>query len=108
VSFLRAGVLNPLVEQRDAFRMGIDEAIAVTYEALIVIIKITFPILATTAALAAGLTIFQSVTNINESSVQQDLKIFSTLAILFVTGPAIFIALRDYTLIIFERIAMLQ
>jgi len=88
--------------------MGIEEAIGVTYEALIVIIKITFPALAITTALAAALTIFQSVTNINESSIQQDLKIFTTLAILFVTGPAIFIALRDYTLIIFERIAMLH
>lgn len=88
--------------------MGIEEAIGVTYEALIVIIKITFPALAITTALAAALTIFQSVTNINESSIQQDLKIFTTLAILFVTGPAIFIALRDYTLLIFERIAMLH
>lgn len=99
---------DPSVELEDLCRMGINEAIAVTYEALIVIIKITFPTLAITTALAGGLTIFQSVTNINESSIQQDLKIFSTLAILFVTGPAIFIALRDYTLIIFERIAMLQ
>lgn len=88
--------------------MGIEEAIGVTYEALIVIIKITFPALAITTALAAALTIFQSVTNINESSIQQDLKIFTTLAILFVTGPAIFVALRDYTLLIFERIAMLH
>ncbi|MBP2232326.1 flagellar biosynthetic protein FliQ [Azospirillum agricola] len=88
--------------------MGIEEAIGVTYEALIVIIKITFPALAITTALAAILTIFQSVTNINEASIQQDLKLFTTLAILFVTGPAIFIALRDYTLLIFERIAMLQ
>lgn len=88
--------------------MGIEEAIGVTYEALIVIIKITFPALAITTALAAALTIFQSVTNINESSIQQDLKIFTTLAILFITGPAIFIALRDYTLLIFERIAMLH
>lgn len=88
--------------------MGIEEAIGVTYEALIVIIKITFPALAITTALAAALTIFQSVTQINESSIQQDLKIFTTLAILFVTGPAIFIALRDYTLLIFERIAMLH
>jgi len=93
---------------RTRIRMGIEEAIGVTYEALIVIIKITFPALAITTALAAALTIFQSVTQINESSIQQDLKIFTTLAILFVTGPAIFIALRDYTLLIFERIAMLH
>lgn len=88
--------------------MGIEEAIAVTYEALIVIIKISFPALAITTALAAGLTVFQSVTNINESSLQQDLKIFTTLAILFVTGPAIYLALSEYTTLIFERIAMLH
>ncbi len=88
--------------------MGIEEAIAVTYEALIVIIKITFPALALTTALASGLTVFQSVTSINESSLQQDLKIFATLAILFVTGPAIYFALNEYTTLIFERIAMLH
>lgn len=87
--------------------MGIEEAIGVTYEALIVIIKITLPSLAVTATLAGILTIFQSVTNINEASIQQDAKIFATLAILFVTGPAIYLALRDYTLLIFERIAAL-
>lgn len=88
--------------------MGIQEAIGVSYEALIVIIKITLPTLAITTALGMLLTLFQSVTNINESTLQQDLKIFATLVILFVTGPAIYIALRDYTLLIFERIAMLQ
>lgn len=88
--------------------MGIEEAIGVTYEALIVIIKISLPTLALTAALAGLLTIFQSATNINESSLQQNMKIFTTLAVLFVTGPAIFIALRDYTTLIFERIAMLR
>lgn len=87
--------------------MGIEEAIGVTYEALIVIIKITLPSLAVTATLAGILTIFQSVTNINEASIQQDAKIFATLAILFVTGPVIYLALRDYTLLIFERIAAL-
>lgn len=88
--------------------MGIQEAIGVSYEALIVIIRITLPTLAITTALGMLLTLFQSVTNINESTLQQDLKIFATLVILFVTGPAIYIALRDYTLLIFERIAMLQ
>lgn len=88
--------------------MGIQEAIGVSYEALIVIIRITLPTLAITTALGMVLTIFQSVTNINESTLQQDLKILATLVILFVTGPAIYIALRDYTLLIFERIAMLQ
>ena len=84
--------------------MGIEEAVGVSYEALIVIIKITFPTLLITTALGMLLTLFQSVTHINESTLQQDLKIFATLAILFVTGPAIYLALRDYTHLIFERI----
>ena len=88
--------------------MGIEEAIAVSYEALIVIIKITLPALAITTTLGLILTIFQQVTQINESTLQQDLKIFATLAVLFVTGPAIYIALRDYTLVIFERIGSLN
>ncbi|WP_448202815.1 flagellar biosynthetic protein FliQ [Azospirillum sp. sgz302134] len=88
--------------------MGIEEAIGVSYEALIVIIKITTPALVITTVLGLLLTIFQQVTNINESTLQQDLKIFGTLAILFVTGPAIFIALREYTLLIFERITALH
>jgi len=88
--------------------MGIEEAIAVSYEALIVIIKITTPALVITTVLGLILTIFQQVTQINEQTLQQDLKIFATLAILFVTGPAIYIALRDYTLVIFERIASLN
>ena len=88
--------------------MGIEEVIAVSYEALIVIIKITTPALVITTVLGLILTIFQQVTQINEQTLQQDLKIFATLAILFVTGPAIYIALRDYTLVIFERIASLN
>ena len=88
--------------------MGIEEAIAVSYEALIVIIKITMPALVITTVLGLILTIFQQVTQINEQTLQQDLKIFATLAVLFVTGPAIYIALRDYTLVIFERIASLN
>ncbi|MBP2292346.1 flagellar biosynthetic protein FliQ [Azospirillum rugosum] len=88
--------------------MGIEEAIGVTYEALIVIIKITTPALVITTVLGLLLTIFQQVTSINESSLQQDLKIFATLVILFVTGPAIYIALRDYTLVIFDRIAAIH
>ena len=88
--------------------MGIEEAIGASYEALIVIIKITTPALVVTTVLGLLLTIFQQVTNINESTLQQDLKIFATLAVLFVTGPAIYIALRDYTLVIFERIAAIQ
>ncbi|PWC36417.1 flagellar biosynthetic protein FliQ [Azospirillum sp. TSO35-2] len=88
--------------------MGIDAAIAVSHEALMVIMKITLPTLGITAVLSAGLMLFQSVTNIHEASLQQDVKFFATLAILFATGPAIFLALRDYTGVIFERIAMLQ
>lgn len=88
--------------------MGIDEAIAVSHEALMVILKISLPPLGITAVLSAGLMLFQSATNINEASLQQDTKFFATLLILFVTGPAIYLALRDYTGIIFERIAMLQ
>lgn len=88
--------------------MGIEEAIGASYEALIVIIRITTPALVITTVLALLLTIFQQVTSINESTLQQDLKIFATLAILFVTGPAIYIALRDYTLLIFDRIAAIH
>jgi flagellar biosynthetic protein FliQ len=84
--------------------MGVEDAIGISYEALIVIIKITFPALLITTALGMLLTLFQSVTHINESTLQQDLKIFATLAILFITGPAIFLALRDYTITVFERI----
>lgn len=88
--------------------MGIEDAIAASYEALVVIIKITTPVLLVTTALAMVLIVFQQVTNVNEQTLQQDLKIFATLAVVFVTGPAIFIALRDYTLLIFERIAALN
>ncbi|CAO3350727.1 flagellar biosynthetic protein FliQ [Azospirillum melinis] len=88
--------------------MGIDEAISVSHEALMVILKISLPTLGITALLSAGLMLFQSATNINESSLQQDMKFFATLLILFATGPAIYLALRDYTAVIFERIAMLQ
>ena len=88
--------------------MGIEEAIGATYEALIVIIKITTPVLVVTTVLGMLLTIFQQATNINESTLQQDLKIFATLALLFITGPAIYIALRDYTFVIFDRIAGLN
>lgn len=88
--------------------MGIEDAIGASYEALIVIIKITTPVLVVTTVLGLLMTIFQQVTNINESTLQQDLKIFATLVMLFVTGPAIFIALRDYTFLIFDRIASIH
>lgn len=84
--------------------MGIDEAIGVTHEALLVILHLALPSLLITTAVGMALTIFQSVTNINESTLQQDLKVFVTLAILFVTAPSLYGALRDYTLVIFDRI----
>lgn len=87
--------------------MTMDQAIAISYEALIVIIKITLPTLALTAAVGFAETIFQQVTNVHEQSLQQGLKIFVVMGILFATAPAIFVALRDYTLIIFDRIASL-
>ncbi len=88
--------------------MSIEEAIGFSYEALIVIIKITGPVLLITTSLGLLLTTFQQVTNINEQTLQQDLKIFATLAVVFITAPAIFIVLRDYTFAIFERIALLH
>lgn len=44
--------------------MGIEEAIGATYEALIVIIKITTPVLVVTTVLGMLMTIFQQATNI--------------------------------------------
>lgn len=84
--------------------MGIEEAIGVTHEALMLIMKLSMPTLLITTAIGLVLTIFQSVTHINESTLQQDLKIFVTLAILFITAPLLFMSLRDYTLVIFDRI----
>lgn len=84
--------------------MGIDEAIGVTHEALMVIMQLTMPILLVTTAIGMVLTIFQSVTHINETTLQQDLKIFVTLVMLFVGAPLLYDALRDYTLVVFDRI----
>lgn len=84
--------------------MGIDEAIGVTHEALMVIMQLTMPILLVTTAIGMVLTIFQSVTHINETTLQQDLKIFVTLAMLFIGAPLLYDALRDYTLVVFDRI----
>lgn len=84
--------------------MGIDEAIGVTHEALMVIMQLTMPILLVTTAIGMVLTIFQSVTHINETTLQQDLKIFITLAMLFIGAPLLYDALRDYTLVVFDRI----
>ena len=84
--------------------MGIDEAIGVTHEALMVIMQLTMPILLVTTAIGMVLTIFQSVTHINETTLQQDLKIFVTIAMLFIGAPLLYDALRDYTLVVFDRI----
>ncbi|WP_246337941.1 flagellar biosynthetic protein FliQ [Azospirillum oleiclasticum] len=84
--------------------MGIDEAIGVTHEALMVIMHLTMPILLVTTAIGMVLTIFQSVTHINETTLQQDLKIFVTLLMLFIGAPLLYDALRDYTLVVFDRI----
>ncbi|PWC53426.1 flagellar biosynthetic protein FliQ [Azospirillum sp. TSO22-1] len=87
--------------------MGIEDAIAATIEALMVIIKITFPTLMITTAIGLVVTLFQSVTQINDQTIQQNLKMAATFAILFATIPAMIIALRDYTMVIFDRIANL-
>lgn len=84
--------------------MGIEEAIGVSHEALIVIIKITLPTLIVTTSIGMAVTLFQSVTHINESTIQQVLKILATFVVLFVTAPTIVMALRDYTLVVFDRI----
>ena len=88
--------------------MGIEDAIGATAEALIVIIKITFPTLLITTAIGLVVTLFQSVTQVQDQTIQQNLKIAATLGVLFVTIPAIIIALRDFTLVIFDRITMLH
>jgi flagellar biosynthetic protein FliQ len=87
--------------------LGIQEAIGVSYEALIVIIKITFPLLLAATIVGLVFTVFQSVTHINETSLQQNFKILAVLVLLFVEAPAIYFALRDYTLVTFDRIEAL-
>jgi len=88
--------------------MGIEDAIGVSYEALVVVIKIAFPTLVVTTAIGLAVTLFQSVTQINDSTLQQNLKMAATYAVLFVTVPAIIMALRDFALVIFDRIAHLH
>ncbi|HYG89791.1 MAG TPA: flagellar biosynthetic protein FliQ [Azospirillum sp.] len=88
--------------------MGIEDAIGATYEALMVIIKITFPTLMITTGIGLVVTLFQSVTQVQDQTIQQNLKIAATLGVLFVTIPAIIIALRDFTLVIFDRITTLH
>jgi len=83
--------------------MGIEDAISVTYDALMIIIKISLPTLLITTAIGLVITLFQSVTHIQDATIQQNLKIIGTIVILFITAPAIFIALRDFTLVIFDR-----
>lgn len=88
--------------------MSIADAIGATYEAIMVIIKMTFPALLITTAIGLVLTLFQSVTQIQDQTLQQNLKIFATIVILFVTAPALYIALHDFTMIIFDRIASIH
>ncbi len=87
--------------------MGIEDAIAATTQALMVIIKITFPTLLITTAIGLVVTLFQSVTQINDQTIQQNLKMGATFAILFATIPAMIIALKDFTLVMFDRIGAL-
>lgn len=84
--------------------MGIDEALGSAREAIELILRMTLPALLVSAAIGLAVTVFQAVTHINESSLQQNLKIFFTILILFATAPVLFVALRDYTMVVFERI----
>jgi flagellar biosynthetic protein FliQ len=88
--------------------MGIPEAIGLTHEALLLIASLTAPLLLITTAVGMVLILFQSVTQINDPNLQQMIKIALTLAIIFSTAPALFIAVREYTLVIFDRIDALQ
>lgn len=83
---------------------GVQEAIGVSYEALMVIIKITMPILLVSTVIGLAMTIFQAVTQINESTLQQDFKIFAVLLLIFIEAPILYVALRDYALTAFDRI----
>lgn len=84
--------------------MGIEDAISVTYDALMIIIKISLPTLLITTAIGLVVTLFQSVTHIQDATIQQNLKMAATITILFITAPVIFMALRDFTLLIFDRL----
>lgn len=83
---------------------GVQEAISVSYEALLICIKLTLPTLIVTTAIGLVMTIFQAVTQINESTLQQDFKIFAVLAMLFIEAPILYYALKEYTLLAFDRI----
>jgi flagellar biosynthesis protein FliQ len=83
---------------------GVQEAIGVSYEALILCIKITLPTLLITTVVGLLMTIFQAMTQINESTLQQDIKIFATLALLFIEAPIIYYTLKEYALTAFDRI----
>ncbi|MCW2247175.1 flagellar biosynthetic protein FliQ [Azospirillum fermentarium] len=83
--------------------MGIEDAISVTYDALLIIIKLSLPTLLITTGIGLVVTLFQSVTHIQDATIQQNLKIIGTIVILFISAPAIFMALRDFTLLMFDR-----
>lgn len=87
--------------------MGIAESIGVSYEALIVILKVSLPALLVTTAVALITTVFQQVSQLQDASLQMQLKIISTLLMIFITGPMMYMLIRDFTLVIFERIALM-
>jgi len=84
--------------------LGLQEILGSASEALMVIVKIALPALATTAAVGFAITIFQSVTRINEASLQLATKAIVMMAIIFVSAPAIYMILHDYMMEIFDRI----
>lgn len=84
--------------------LGLEEILGSASEALMLIVQLTLPTLLITAAVGFLVTIFQTVTRINESTIQQDLKVFLAMAVIFVTMPAMYIVLRDYMLHIFDHI----
>lgn len=87
---------------------GVQEAINITHEALLICIKLALPTLLVTTVIGLLMTIFQSVTQINESTLQQDFKIFAVLILLFIELPVLYYALKEYTLVSFDRINMLE
>jgi flagellar biosynthetic protein FliQ len=88
--------------------MGIEEAIHIPHEALILVVKLTLPTIAVTTALGMALTLFQMVTQANDQTIQTVFKIALTLIVVFLTAPAMLTAIREYTIQIFEHIDALH
>lgn len=84
--------------------LGLDEILGSASGALMLIVQLSLPTLLITAAIGFLVTIFQTVTRINESTIQQDLKVFLAMAVIFVTMPAMYAILRDYMLQVFDHI----